>query len=163
MNILCIYKPDESINTWRLWMLLLCTCIADSPSVEPSPATVEVGAPITDNQTNCKFLLSSNTYYPFAFLRRLSLYLLQVFFYTHVQDQKFSKNPFSQRFPSTKLRESIVYFSKYFSLSYKVIWWESMNSCKIPLGESKWILALGHEFLTLHVPGTHIFSPLAQC
>ena len=34
---------------------------------------------------------------------------------------------------------------KYFSLSYKVIWRESMDSCKIPLGDSKWILALGCE------------------
>ena len=40
---------------------------------------------------------------------------------------------------------------KYFSLSYKVIWRESMDSCKIPLGESKWILALGREFLTLNI------------
>ena len=38
---------------------------------------------------------------------------------------------------------------KYFGLSYKAIWCESMDSCKIPLGESKWILALGCEFLTL--------------
>ena len=29
---------------------------------------------------------------------------------------------------------------KYFSLSYKVIWQESVDFCKIPLGESKWIL-----------------------
>ena len=37
----------------------------------------------------------------------------------------------------------------YLSLSYKVIRRESMDSCKITLGESKWILAHGHEFLTL--------------
>ena len=40
---------------------------------------------------------------------------------------------------------------KYFSLSYKVIWRESMDSCKIPMGESKWILVLAREFLTLNI------------
>ena len=38
---------------------------------------------------------------------------------------------------------------KYFSLSYKVIWQESMDFCKISLGESRWILTLGCKFLTL--------------
>ena len=38
---------------------------------------------------------------------------------------------------------------KYFGLSYKVIWQESIDSCTIPLGESKWIFSLGVEFLTL--------------
>ena len=38
---------------------------------------------------------------------------------------------------------------KYLNLSYKVTWRESMDSCKIPQRESKWILALGCEFLTL--------------
>ena len=38
---------------------------------------------------------------------------------------------------------------KYLSLSYKVLWRESMDSCKIPLGESRWILALGCKFVTL--------------
>ena len=38
---------------------------------------------------------------------------------------------------------------KYFSSSYIVIWGESMDSCKILMRESKWILALGREFLTL--------------
>ena len=66
-------------------MFLLFIRIPDSnPTVEPSPATVEVGAPITANQTNCKFLLSSNNYYPFAVLRRLSLKLLHLFLNAHV-------------------------------------------------------------------------------
>ena len=37
----------------------------------------------------------------------------------------------------------------YFRSSYKVMWQESMDSCRIPLGESKWILALCCKFLTL--------------
>ena len=38
-----------------------------------------------------------------------------------------------------------------------------MDSCKIPLGESKWILALGREFLTLtSKPKLSIFCLLSQ-
>ena len=48
---------------------------------------------------------------------------------------------------------------KYFDLSYKVLWRESMDSCKIPLGESKWILALDCEFLTLQsVKGSNVMT-----
>ena len=34
-----------------------------------------------------------------------------------------------------------------------------MDSCKIPLGESKWILALGREFLTLLMTVVLVYSP----
>ena len=69
--------------------------------------------------------------------QRQSEYIQSHFKLSRVR-QRFSENP-SIHSPH----------QQYFSLSYNVIWRESMDSCKIPLGESKWILALGYEFLTL--------------
>ena len=49
----------------------------------------------------------------------------------------------------TKIARIKMDSRKFISLSYKVIWQESMDSCKILLGEFKWILAPDSEFLTL--------------
>ena len=67
-------------------------------------------------------------------------------------------NPFSQRFLSTKVAK--MNSRKYFSSSNKVYYnvRESMDSCKLPLGEFKRILTLGCDFLTL--PSDSVFADL---
>ena len=88
-----------------------------------------------------------------AFMHRL---LVQIDTWD-IQGQKFGEN---SRILSCKdyhfnqvARICLDLLCKYFSLPYQVIWRESMDSCKIPRGESKWILALGREFLTLDIHG----------
>ena len=57
------------------------------------------------------------------------------------QGQKFGENPriHSRRDSRQQNFENQMDCRKYFSSSYKVIWQESMDSCKIPLRESKWL------------------------
>ena len=84
-------------------------------------------------------------------------------------DSIFTYSTHSRIINSARIRESILKkilvnktvrmdSHKYFDSSYKVIWQKLMDSCKIPLGESKWILTLGREFMTLdlHPYSDHI-------
>ena len=80
----------------------------------------------------------------FLFKLQLSSQFTQMVATSEIRQE--SRNPFSQRFLSTKLQGSkwiLVNITLYHA--YKVIWWESMDFSKIPLGESKWILTLGYK------------------
>ena len=78
------------------------------------------------------------SYFAVSMMIMLLLLMQSCTYLNRVRNSARIENPFSQRFLSTKLQESI-------------------NSCKIPLGEYKWILALGREFLTLTYALIHVY------
>ena len=71
------------------------------------------------------------------------------FFQKHFYQSKIWKSGYQcPHFCKDSLQQNCKNLNEFLQ-SYKVISWESMDSCKIPLGESKWILAICCKFLTL--------------